>query len=176
MTQFGKSLVWVCVALLAIGFSFVLYPREKPLESLEAPDVMQAPTVPIIETYDNSVIPKEVEEIFTPYTVTGYYTKYVYERIYDGAYYGTTSCDAFIITKNDNLLTQDFLAAIKSGNTWNKLTSDGIRVNIAFDYVSTSTISKIRQSSFNKQIEITMRKRTPDAKEAPFCASPVRVE
>lgn len=175
MTQFGKSLIWTCIVLLAIGCSFVLYPRETAEKPLPSPD-LEVTQNPIIEVYDNSVIPKEVEEIFTPYTVTGYYTNYIYERIYDGAYYGTTSCDAFVITKNDNLLTQDFLAAIKSGNTWNKLTPDGIRVNIEFKNVSTSTISKIKQSSFNKQTEITMRKRTPEAKEAPSCASPVSVE
>ncbi len=178
MTRFGKNIVWICVALVAIGFSFVLYPRktiEKPLPSLNT-DTMIIPPFPIVETYDNSVVPKEPEVVYTPYTVTGYYTQYDRINIYDGEFYGTSTCDAFIATKNDNPLTEYLAGLIRGQNTINSFTKEGyIRININLTDLSDAIRKKITNSSATNTIKIVMSERTTEGKDGIPCGSFVKI-
>lgn len=160
--------MWICVALIAIGFSFVLHPIEKKPTRLN-PGIK---VIPAEKNADEMYVSTLVQATSTPYIVTGYYTQYEKIRIADGFYYGTTSCDAFVVTKNDNPLIEDLTYTVRIGNTVNSILPDGnLRIHLDFKGKSAEFIQKIKSSTPQNQIKVVMSHKIQEVKDAPPCAS-----
>lgn len=172
MTNFGKTLVWTGVVLVVIGLSFVIDPLAKKPTRLN-PGVKITPAqTNVDETY---VIPK-AQATSTPYVVTGYYSTYEWTIYYDDQYGGTTTCDAFVTTKNDNPLTEYMRNLVKAGNTVNSVLPNGdLRLNLDFRMVDPSTIEKIKSSSPEKLVQIPLSRKIQEAKDAPPCSTFVNI-
>jgi hypothetical protein len=110
------------------------------------------------------------------YPVTGYYTSYIKRMEYDGEFYGTTSCDAFIEIRNSNPLITYLRNLVTSGNTVNSLTTEGnLRMNIDISKLDQSLRNKIIQSLPDKKITLEMKLRETEGKENISCGSFVRI-
>ncbi len=168
MTNFGKTLVWTGVVLVVLGLSFVLDPLAKKPTILN-PGVKITPAQTNVD--EISVIPK-AQATSTPYVVTGYYMQYEKIRVADGFYYGTTSCDAFVVTKNDNPLIEDLINTVRIGNTVNSILPDGnLRIHLNFKDIRAELIEKIKSSTPQNQTTVIMSHKIQEAKDAPPCAS-----
>lgn len=100
---------------------------------------------------------------------TGYYIKR--ENIYGEENTGPYTCDSFVATKGDKIITDYFKNIWQNGNTVNNFSSGDFEFNLDLSKMSSVDKNKIINSTPNSPISLTLKKKVEPGKGAPPCYS-----
>lgn len=110
----------------------------------------------------------------------GYYRKEI--EVSDGELYlpagATSTCDRFVVTGGSSPLIEQFVNAIKSGNTLNKMEDGNLVINLDLDDANidpSSLAGHIMASTPNNPISLGVLQPYLEGKDAGPCTSLVRV-
>lgn len=104
--------------------------------------------------------------------LTGYYSSY------EGSAFGetTSKCDAFVVIDGSSLLIKHFRDLISEGNGISRLNKDGnLVLTLSLQNLDDSRISRIKNSTSNSVVSLSLMRIGPGVGGAPVCYSPVDI-
>jgi hypothetical protein len=101
---------------------------------------------------------------------SGYYVKR--ENVYGEENTGPFTCDSFVVLNGDEALTKYFKDMVEKGNTVNALDGNkNLRINLDLNLASSTDKVKIINSTKEKPVTLTLKKKVEPGKGAPACYS-----
>ena len=172
------------LGLVVVG-GLLFYFVSRPMMGTEIPAPQAAtsePNSPITSTLapDTALAEKQCSDTITEDcvmqgTLHGYYYSYI--QTDDGAPPNAERCDAFVVQGGDPdgiRLKNYFLGSVNAGNTVNRKTSGGdLILNISTK--SLHIMEQLKSSSMSNPVDLVVKKRIAEGKEAPLCYSLVDI-